>query len=120
VVTRPTPSTVGPGGELVETFELEPVSDEAAEHLKEVVSTLLSAGAMVAVAGGVGWGLWPWLGPFAVAVGGLLLTVFVVIADAGRRPRPETVERSRSYRDSPVPGPSAPGKLHAKGPGATP
>jgi hypothetical protein len=115
-MTRPTPETSGPRQPEPDTFVIDPEVDTAAEALKERISTVLSAAAMLTMSGGVAWGLWPWLGPFAIAVGGLLLALFVGLADSARRPEPETIKRPGRR---PVPGPSDPGNLHARGPGST-
>lgn len=114
-MTRPQARTVAP--DLDPGFlTIDPEPEPSAEALKDRISTWLSTVALVAMAGGVGWGVWPWLGPFAVAVGGGLLALFVVMADAGRKPVAVTAERPGR---GPVPGPTDAGMMHAKGPGAT-
>lgn len=94
---------------------VEPEPIERVELLKEHVSTWLSVVAMLAMSGGVGWGLWARFGPYALFFGGALLATFVMISDAGRRPKPLHV--AAPERKAEVPGPSSAGNLHAKGPG---
>ena len=92
---------------------------EVAATMKERISTLLSTVAMLAMAGGVGWGLWPHLGPWAVAIAGLLLALMVSFADHARK-TPDVDEAEPPPKPSkPVPpGPTDPGNLHTKGPGS--
>lgn len=87
--------------------------DQRAEGLKETLSTLLDVAAMLAVAGGVGWGLWAVIGPWAVSVGGVLLFGMSALSSATRRPpeaAPQVVEEPEI-----LPGPAHPGTLHVVG-----
>ncbi len=90
------------------------------ERVKDHVSTMLSTVSMLAVSGGLGWGLWPHLGPWSIAIAGVLLGILVAGADAARAPKPAPMAPPEPVKRPTVPGPSDPGRLHAKGPGATP
>ena len=120
-MTRAVPSTVPPDndrpGDVLPLMTYEPETNERAESLKEVVSTLLSAVAMLAMATGATWAAWEPFGPIALTVGGVLLTLLLAISDAARRPKPETIETTRASK-APVPGPTDAGRMHARGPGA--
>jgi hypothetical protein len=72
------------------------------------VSVVLDAVAVLGMAGGVGWGLWPWLGPFAVAVAGVLLSLLVFASSVLREPRrePPLHEAPRGR-----PGPDGPARV---------
>lgn len=96
--------------------ETELVLDGPAERVKEHVGTALSTAAMLAVSGGVGWGLFAVLGPWAVAIGGAVLGVLVMISDAARAPKP-LPEAEPDRRPVALPGPTDPGNVHANGPG---
>ena len=115
-MTRPLPHTTDPDRRPDDEIVIEPETNERAEDLKERVSTVLSTLAMLAISGGSAWALWDRLGPLCVVVGGFVLAISVGYSDAARRPKSLTV---KSDRKKSVPGPSDPGRLHAKGPGAT-
>src|SRR4051812_8369676 len=76
-------------------------------------SVWLDVVAMLAVAAGVAWGLWPWLGPFAIAIGGVLLALIVYVSDAINEPHPGIPAAVDSPQ--PPPGPADPGNLHVSG-----
>lgn len=85
---------------------------------KERASTWLSVLAMLAISTGITLGLWieaGW-GPWSLCGGGLVLACMISYSDHARRPRdPEPAEPAER---KPVPGPTDPGNMHAKGPGA--
>jgi len=85
------------------------------ETIKEYVSTALDVAALIAVCGGVGWGLWPYLGPWAVVIAGVLLSLINLVAGAARQPKtlPPVVEDDPT--PEPPPGPQHPGNLHVSG-----
>lgn len=74
------------------------------------VSVGLDAVAALGVATGVGWGLWPVLGPFAIAIAGVLLGLIVYLSDMARELRPE--QQALPDVDAPAPGPS---RVHVSG-----
>ncbi len=117
-MTRPTPRAEDLEAQVFGTDTLEPVTDLKAEGLKDTISTLLSAAAILTMAVGVTWGVWPWLGPFALCSGALWVAVALAYSDAARQPKP--VKLPRRTGAAIAPGPSSPGNLHAKGPGAKP
>jgi hypothetical protein len=97
---------------------------------KERISTWLSAVAMLAISTGLVLGLWfeaGW-GPWSLCVGGLVLAMMISYADHSRKvtsqpePDPGQIEpgghpgRMRPTRRAP--GPTSPGNIHTKGPGA--
>lgn len=84
--------------------------------VKEHTSTFLSTLSMLAVAGGLGWGLWPYLAAWSLCIGGALLGLLVAVADQMRKPS-EAVAAPAVARTAP-PGPSDPGNLHVGGVGA--
>lgn len=82
--------------------------------LQDVLGSLVDVIGMVAVAAGVGWGLWEWIGPFALIPAGLMLITLSAFAAALRnRPEPEPEEKPRVA--PPPPGPEHPGRLHVSG-----
>jgi hypothetical protein len=84
-----------------------------AEGLKEVVSTVFDAGAMLAVSAGVGWGLWPLLGPWSLALAGVLLAALTALSSWLRRPK--TIPEPAEVEPEVQPGPQHPGTLHVIG-----
>jgi hypothetical protein len=117
---RPLPQAEPDGELLVAAGRWDP------ELVKEHLSTLLSVAAMLAVAVGLGWGLWIYglgsgrgggWGPYGLIPAGLLLAFMTAVAASGRDRRPEPIEPPEK---PPVPGPTDPGRLHARGPGARP
>jgi hypothetical protein len=78
------------------------------------VSLVLDAVAVLAVAAGVAWGLWRWLGPFSLAVGGVVVGVLVHLSEEVRKPRPLR-QPGRRAGSGPPPGPTHPGTLHVSG-----
>lgn len=96
------------------------------ESLKELISTILSAVAIIVFSGGLTAGLWlqgvgstgGW-GPYALLPGGAMLGFLVSVSDSGRHktpPEPETAAEAPEGKLNP--GPRSPGNLHTKGPGA--
>ena len=89
--------------------------DQGAERFKETLSTLIDVVAMVAVAAGVGWGLWSRIGPWSVAAAGLLLFGMSVASSMVRQsstPAPPVVEAVDADF---LPGPEHPGTVHVVG-----
>jgi hypothetical protein len=83
---------------------------------KEHVSTALDVVAALAFSGGAAWGLWRWLGPFALMVGAVLLFSINAAAAVARRERPlPPAEDTDITPVPPLPGPEDPGPLHVKG-----
>jgi hypothetical protein len=120
-VTRPIPQTAAPTQPDLPPDPrvwVEADDDHPAELVKEHASTLLSNVAVVAVAVGVGWGLWPHVGPWALCAAGLTLAALIGVADWLRRPRP--LPEAPGEAQPQPPGPSDPGRLHTRGPGAKP
>jgi hypothetical protein len=88
------------------------------DALKERLSTLLSVVALLAIAGGTGWGLWEHIGPWSLVAAGFLMACMVGYTDYARRP-PESETVTPQPKRVPLPGPSHAGNLHVKGPGAS-
>jgi hypothetical protein len=89
---------------------------ESTDTSTHYVTLALDAVAALAVAAGVGWGLWPYLGPFAVAIGGVLLGLIVYLAEVIREPHPDLPEPASPPEPPRVPpGPRDPGPLHVSG-----
>lgn len=91
---------------------------EGPDLAKEQVSTFLSTVALVMVTAGVTVGLWSHAGPWALCAGGVTLAVLVSFADYLRRPRPLPEVDPDPEPPKGPPGPTSPGNLHTKGPGA--
>jgi hypothetical protein len=89
---------------------------EVGESLKERLSTLIDVAGVLAIAAGIGWGLFPVVGPYAVAIGGVIVIVLNLVAGLLRRPPalPE-VPVSPAPPGRPAPGPTDPGNLHVSG-----
>lgn len=85
--------------------------------VKEHASTLLSTLSMLAVVIGLGWGLWPYLGPWSLCIAGVLLGLIVSITDQMRKP-PADPPPADAPQKPKLPGPSDPGTLHVGGAGA--
>lgn len=91
---------------------------EDLDAMKERISTWLSTLAILAMAGGLGWGLWPHLHAWCLPIAGAALALMVLWADLARRPpeaKPEPV-----LEEPPPPGPTDPGRVHVRGPGVRP
>ncbi len=86
--------------------------ETAGQTLQDVMGSLMDVAGMAAIAGGTGWGLWPWLGPFALIPAGLILIFLSAIA-AGMRNRPDPAPEAK--RSAPLPGPAHPGNVHVGG-----
>jgi hypothetical protein len=83
--------------------------------LPERLSTLIDGAAILAVGAGIGWGLFSVLGPYAVAIGGLIAIV-LNFAAGWLRSRPEPViEPEPVEAPAPPPGPEHPGNTHVSG-----
>jgi len=117
-MTRPTPRPEDLEAQVYGTERIEPETDLKAEGLKETISTILSAAAILAMAVGITWGVWPWLGPFALCSGAVWVALALAYSDASRQPKPVTLPRRSGV--AVAPGPKSPGNLHTKGPGAKP
>jgi hypothetical protein len=89
--------------------------DDPGEPAKEIVSTALDLLGILALAIGSAWGLFSVVGPYAVAIGGVIVIGLNTIAGLSRRPRPEPVEPISPPVPSPPPGPADPGNLHVSG-----
>jgi hypothetical protein len=86
---------------------------------KEHVSTALSTAAILAIVAGVGLGLWPHWGPWALCAAGALLAALVAWTDVMRQPpKPQPTAADAVPARRPLPGPESPGIMHVKGPGA--
>lgn len=86
------------------------------ERVKEHVGTLLDSLAMLAIGGGVAWGLWPYLAAFAIAVGGVALAAMNAAASLLREPAPEPEQlEPPTLLPTPLPGPEDEGTLHVSG-----
>jgi hypothetical protein len=98
----------------VDVGVVDPASGAVTEdRLNRVVSTLLDAFAGLAIAAGLGLGLARWLGWFALAVAGLVLLLFSVVAAGARTGvRAAAVPPERS--EAP-PGPTDAGPVHMRG-----
>lgn len=83
--------------------------------LPERLSTLIDGSAIVAVGAGVGWGLFSVLGPYAVAIGGVI-AIGLNFAAGWLRSRPLPVVKAEpELTPSPPPGPEHPGNTHVSG-----
>lgn len=83
--------------------------------LPEHLSTWIDGAAIAAIAGGTGWGLFAVLGPYAVAIGGLIAIVLNFAAGWLRsRPLPLVVTEQDAEPTAP-PGPEHPGNTHVSG-----
>jgi hypothetical protein len=94
-----------PGGDL------EPLVNST---LQDILGSLVDVMGMLAVAAGTGWGLWEWIGPFALIPAGLML-IFLSAVAAGLRNRPEPVQEDPRPAVQPLPGPGHPGRVHISG-----
>ena len=91
------------------------VNEVSAEGLKETISTLFDAAAMLAVSGGAGWGLWPRIGPWSIVLAGVLLAALTAGSSWLRRPKVITEPDLAEALDDQQPGPDHPGTLHVVG-----
>jgi membrane protein YdbS with pleckstrin-like domain len=82
--------------------------------MKEHLSTWLSSAAILAVAAGVTWGLWQFLGPWSLCIGGVVLALLVAIADVLREPAQSPPPAEPTGKPQP-PGPTDPGNVHVSG-----
>lgn len=83
--------------------------------LPERLSTWVDWIGILAVGAGVGWGLFSVLGPYAVAIGGVIVIV-LNFAAGWLRERPVTqpgVDERPEARE--LPGPEHPGNVHVAG-----
>lgn len=100
----------GRGRPPADVSDLE-VAEVTEDRFNRVVSTLLDTLAGLAIAGGIGAGLFRWLGWFALSVAGVVLVLFSVGATAMRMPLPP-----KPLPPAPAPpGPESPGVVHMKG-----
>lgn len=72
-------------------LEAAPRADPEALFTHRVTVTL-DAIAALGIAAGITWGLWPLLGAFGLAVGGIVLSVLVYLADLMREVRAKLAE----------------------------
>lgn len=90
---------------------------EPYEPMKERLSTFLDTLGILAIAIGTAWGLFSVLGPYAVAIGGVIAIGLNALAGLARgrvvEPETEPVEQPRLLR--PLPGPEDSGNLHVSG-----
>jgi hypothetical protein len=83
--------------------------------LPERLSTWIDWAGIVAVSVGAGWGLFSVLGPYAVAIGGLIAIV-LNFAAGWLRSRPEPAPEAETVTGEVVPpGPEHPGSVHISG-----
>lgn len=87
---------------------------ETGQPLQDVMGSLLDVAGILAVAVGATWGLWKWLGPFSLIVGGILLLMMSAVA-AAMRDRPAPVEEKAMTPSEVLPGPGHPGRIHVSG-----
>jgi hypothetical protein len=99
-----------PTGQLT-SFEVA----ETDERLKERLSTLIDTAGILAVAAGSSWGLFSVVGPYAVAIGGVIAIGLNTIAGFARRPIQLDRVDPVSALPAPAPGPTDPGNLHVSG-----
>jgi hypothetical protein len=86
-------------------------ADPIEDRLNRVVSTLLDTLAGLAIAGGLGAGLFRWLGWFGWSIAGVVLLLFSVIATAMRTPRALPAAPPAAM----PPGPEDAGVVHMRG-----
>lgn len=91
-----------------------PMTEDAPGLLKERLSTWLDVGGGLCVAGGISWGLFGVLGPYAVAIGGVIVIVLNLLA-GWLRSRPDDEEPVPTPEPKPLPGPEDPGNVHVSG-----
>lgn len=83
--------------------------------LPERLSTWIDSAGIVAVGAGSGWGLFSVVGPYAVAIGGVIV-IGLNFAAGWLRSRPEPAEPVPVVdREAPPPGPEHPGNVHVSG-----
>lgn len=92
-----------------------PIVEPDPEPLKELVSTVLDTLGILALAAGSAWGLFAVVGPYAVAIGGVIVIGLNTIAGFARRPREVGEAMPVSPPPAPPPGPQDPGTLHVSG-----
>jgi hypothetical protein len=97
------------------TQSVEPVRDDPDDALKERLSTLLDVAGGLAIAAGVAWGLFGVLGPYALAVGGVIVIVLNLLAGVARNWAPTPVEPEQPVAPAPPPGPEHEGNVHISG-----
>lgn len=100
---------------MTQPGDLPPDAADGSEPLKERLSTLIDVAGVLAVGAGVAWGLFAVVGPYAVAIGGVIVIVLNLVAGILREPRqvPEAPVSPAPVR--PAPGPTDPGPLHVSG-----
>jgi hypothetical protein len=90
-------------------------SFDTSEALKERLSTGLDVLGGLAIAAGVAWGLFSVLGPYAVAIGGVIVIVLNLLAGVSRNHVPEPVQPDEPVAPAPQPGPEHEGNVHISG-----
>lgn len=88
---------------------------DADEQIKERLSTMLDTLGILALAIGSAWGLFSVVGPYAVAIGGVIVIGLNTIAGYARRPRQAEPVAPVSPSPALPPGPHDPGNLHVSG-----
>jgi hypothetical protein len=84
------------------------------ERLKELLSTFLDTSGILALAIGASWGLFSVVGPYAVAIGGVIVIGLNTVAGFSRRP-PKDDPVPVSPPPARRPGPEDPGNVHVSG-----
>jgi hypothetical protein len=87
---------------------------DLSEPLKERLSTWIDVAGVLGVAVGVGWGLFPVVGPYAVAIASVIVIGLNMVAGMLRRPAPLPDAPSAPVL-RPLPGPTDAGPLHVAG-----